>query len=93
MAPLPTAVHVPASGTAEMMKAPSVVESTLFTFTLKMGKGDASVTTTVYVTCVGRVATLGGPFTTIVLLGTFEISGVTGRDGADSCPLPAVFVA
>jgi hypothetical protein len=45
--PLPTAEHVPASGVAEMIKAPSVVESTLFTFTLKIGNGEASCTTTV----------------------------------------------
>lgn len=45
--PLPTAEHVPESGTADMMKAPSMVDSTLFTVTLKIGNGDAFWTTTV----------------------------------------------
>jgi hypothetical protein len=45
--PLPTAEHVPESDTAETIKAPSVLESTLDKFTLKMGNNEASVTVTV----------------------------------------------
>jgi len=42
--PLPTAEHVPESDTAETINAPSVLESTLDKFTLKMGNKEASVT-------------------------------------------------
>jgi len=44
--PAPVALQLPASGTAEMMNAPSVVLRTLFTDTFWMGNSDAFVTTT-----------------------------------------------
>lgn len=44
--PLPPCVHVPCGGWATMMKAPSVVLSTLFTMTLLIGNSEVLVTVT-----------------------------------------------